>query len=366
MAPLRTRVLLGASLALLGFLTGCLDPKNGAGGTKGTTLIAFDTAEAATHRLLMWDNLDAVVDLTTSPVPTRTLQNDKLNQVKDLAWGGLCVDAPGHFLYAVSASGDVLRVANIHKQSGTIKTPEDIHVFRIEGDRLSEGKFEQAALDTTTRTLYVLETSPSQTRVWAVSGPDVVTASSIAGRKVEVEGSGDKGGTGLAVRNGSLFAFFRDGATIYDPQKNPFEGARLRLSLGGGVFPQSSSVLVGTNTGLGVYGSLAVDDQQRIYLARHLTDSNKTGEPLLVFNRSQFDLSYNQAPGGSFGADTLRNLRVITHAGNKDWLAAADMVGTSPASNLHIWKNVSQRGNPKTMSAGSGTAIKGIALDGSN
>ncbi len=366
MANHSLRGLFGASLALLALTVSCLEPKNSAGSTKGTTLIAFDTAEGATKRLLMWDNLDTLVEQTGDIKPTRTLEDSKLNQVKDLAWGGLCIDQTGHYLYGVSSTGEVVRIANIHRQDGTIKTPEDIHVFRIEGERLSESKFEQAALDATNRVLYVLETNSSQSRVWAVSNPDSVLAASTPGRKVEVEGNTDKGGTGLAFRAGSLYAFFKDGATVYNPQKNPFDGARLRMGSGGSNFPQSASVLIGTKTTLGAHGSMAVDDQDRIYVARHLTDAALSGSPMLVFRKYQFDSSYDQAPMETFGETTLRNLRVIAHAGTKDWLVGADMVSSLPTTSLHIWKNVSQRGSVKSMSAGSGTAIKGIALDGSN
>lgn len=365
MAHFRFRGLLGASLALLALSLGCLDPKSDGGAITGTTLIAFDTADQATSRILMWDNLDVAVEQTGTLKPTRTLRDDKLNQVKDLAWGGLCIDATGHYLYAVSSTGEVLRISNIHRQDGTIKDLEDIHVFRIEGERLSQGTFEQAALDPVNRVLYVLETNNSQSRVWAVSGPESVRASSAQGRKVEVEGGADKGGTGLAVRNGNLYAFFKEGATVYNPQKVSFEGARLRLASGGSGFPQSSAVLIGSKTTLGIYGALAIDDQERIYFARHLTGAAQTGSPLLVFRRSQFDVGYDQAPSDSLGATALVNLRSITHAGTKDWLAGLDMVGTDAGSSIHVWKNVSLKGLHKTLDAGTGTKIKGIALDGS-
>lgn len=352
-------------MALLALSLGCLDPKDEGGATTGTTLIAFDTADQATSRILMWDNLDLAVEQTGPLKPGRSLRDDKLNQVKDLAWGGLCIDATGHYLYAVSNAGEVLRIANIHRQDGTIKNLEDIHVFRIEGERLSQGNFEQAALDPVNRVLYVLETNNSQSRVWAVSGPESVRTASVQGRKVDVEGGADKGGTGLAVRQGNLYAFFREGATVYNPQKVPFEGARLRLSPGGNAFPQSSSVLIGPKTTLGIYGSLAIDDKDRIYFARHLSGASQSGTPLLIFNGSQFTVGYDQAPSDSLGDTTLLNLRSITHAGNKDWLAGLDMVGTEAGSSIHVWKNVSMKGPHKTLDAGTGTKIKGIALDGS-
>lgn len=364
------RSLFGASLMALSLLVSCLDPDQGGGaGTSGTSLITYD--EAA-RKILMWDDLDTVFAASGSPGPSRTLTNSQLNNL-ELGWGGLCVDAPSKRLYLVGKDGTVVRITNIHKQNGTVTNAQDVFTFKI-STTLASPEFRQAAYDSSSNTLYVLATttnSGSESRICAIPSPGSISSTPVTAQEIKVVKGTDTEGHGLAARSGSLYATFQGGDSIkQDSVADPWTGPRMRMTTNGGAFPETQSVLIGPATKLGKYGALAVDNSGNLYLVRHLADSADSVSPIQVYRRALFDDSFNQRPYAEFGStadDTLRRLRLVTHAGTKDWLAAADMVGVEASDALHLWKNVSQRGTPKTMSAGSSAKIKGLALlDGSN
>lgn len=353
---------------LVGLLPGCVDPQNAGGGaTSGTALYAFDTADAAANRLLIWDNVSALYDADTLPATTRTITSSQFATVKSLAWGGLAVDGSGNRLWLVGEAGDVVRVERIRQQTGQVPTAEIAHfTLGNSSDRLNSGKFSQAALDPVTGTLYVMETSDSEARVWVVASPAVYPDGFTVSPGAKISVQGDKGGTGLAAAGGSVYAFFKDGNQVQFSTET-FSGARLRSGSSSGF--GASSVLIGSNTKLGVYGSLALDTgNNRIYAARHNQDAASAEPPINIFTFGQFGSNPNRAPDkGTLGTAALNNLRVLAHPGNKDWLAALDATGgDTPANILRLFKNPSQTGSTvKTFTLGATVRLKGVALDGS-
>lgn len=366
----------GVSLALpllvslfLGCLSlGCVDPADAGGGaTAGTTLYAFDTADAATNRVLIWDNVSTLYDADAVTATTRTISSDQFAKVKNLAWGGLAMDSSGNRLWLVGEGGDVVRVDRIRQQTGAIPSTEAIHfTLGNSGDRLSGGKFSQSALDPVSGTLYVMETNDTEARVWAVAGAQFYNDGAVVSTASKLSVQGDKGGTGLAAGGGALFAFFKDGSQVQFSTEI-YNGARLRS--GGANGFTATNVLIGGNAKLGIYGSLALDtSNNRLYFARHNQDAVSSEAPINVFTFGQFGSNPNQAPDkGTLGTAALNNLRVLAHPGNKDWLVALDATTSeAPTNFLRIFKNPSQTGSTvKTYTLGTGVKLKGIALDGS-
>jgi hypothetical protein len=360
----------GASLALglcLALLGGCVDPEQGAGGaTGGTALYAFDTAEGATNRVLIWDNLPAAFEGDALPATSRSISSDQFTKVKNLAWGGLMVDSSGNRLWMVGETGDVVRVERIRQQSGSIPTAEAVS-FKLgnSSDRLNNGKFSQAALDPSNGALYVMETSDSDARVWVVSNPLVYRDGDTVTQPSKIGISGDKAGTGLAAAGGSVFAFFNEGNQIQFSTET-FSGPRLRSGSASGFAP--GSVLIGSSTRLYRYGSLALDtSNNRIYFAAHNQDTGLSGAPISVFTFGQFGSNPNQAPDrGTLGTPSMNAIRVLAHPGNKDWLAALDSLsGEAPTNVIRLFKGPS--GSSMTVKAftlDAAVKLKGVALDG--
>jgi len=365
---LRPSAVSAALFALLALLPGCVDPNEAGGATAGTALYAFDTADAATRRVLIWDNLTEFFDATETPANSRTISSAQFDKVKNLAWGGLVVDGNGNRLWMVSETGDVVRVERLHNQTGAIPTSEALH-FKLgasSSDRLSNGKFSQAAVDPSSGTLYVMETSDSEARIWVVTSPHLLPDGFQVPSGTLLRAPGDKIGTGLAVGSGTVYAYFQDGNQVVVSLTETYNGARLRAGNANGF--QNQNVLIGGNARLGKYGSLAVDTgNNRLYFARHNQDAQSTEAPISVFTFGQFGSNPNQAPEkGTLGTADLNNLRVLAHPGNKDWLAALDSAsGEAPTNVIRLFKNPSQTvPQLKSRTLGATVKLKGIALDG--
>jgi hypothetical protein len=286
-----------------------------------------------------------------------------------LSWGGLCLDSSNNRIFLVNeTTGDVVRVNNIRNQSGTISsTSPDVATFTLgtSSDRLSSGKFGQTAIDSATGNLFITEKNDSDTRIWVVGG-----AGSIAdGTTVQLTSltvSGDKECTGVAAGLiGQVYAYFNSGNAIGIDQ---ISGPRLRKGASTG-FPSDTSVLVGTNTTLGKYGSLALDSGNNIlFVARHNVDASASGVPVLAFSIGKFNGGgFNQAPDFTLGTAAAQgNIRVLSHPGNKEWLAALTSTTETAAGAIHIWKlprDTATVVKVKTISSG---LFKGIAFDGNN
>ncbi len=361
--------LTGALLAIALVGLACVD-KPGGGTTSGTVLYAYDSTSTA-KQIIEWD-ADAFFT-SESPTILKTVSSsvisDKIGQ--NLAWGGLCLDPTSNRIYLVNeATGDVVRVNNIRNQSGTISsTSPDVATFTLgsSSDRLSSGKFGQAALDTATGTLYVTEKNDSDTRIWVVSG-----ASGIAGGTTVqpnlLKVSGDKNCSGVAAGlNGQVFAYFDSGNLIGADQ---ISGPRLRKG-SSSAFPFDAAVLVGSNTTLGKYGTLALDTGNNLlFVARHNTDASTTGAPVLAFSIGKLNGGgYNQAPDFTLKLGTAvdqSDLRVLAHPGTKEWLAALTSTGETANNKIHIWKLPRDLTSVVSTKVISNSLFKGIAFDGNN
>ena len=319
-----SRILSGLVAVALFLLSGCKDPSATAGSTSGAALDAFDT--------------------TTSTV-----------------LGGVCLDSSSGILYLVSADGNIVRVKNLRSQSGGI-TSTDVVNFQLASSTpfLSNSIFGQAALDSSTDTLYITENGGSNTRIWVVSNASSqLQDASVPLQALQV--SGDSGGYSVAAGGGSVYAFLKDGNGVgIDLLAGP------RLRQGNASSFSSSNTIIGSLTTLGIYGSLALDTgNSYLYVARHNTDAASTLAPVLAFKTGQFGSTYNQAPSQSLGSSTDQaDLRVLAHAGTKDWLVGLSGQGTTGYSKIHLWKSPLGGTAAVVVTTTSGSVLKGLAVDG--
>ncbi len=356
--------LTGALLAIAVLGLACVDVP-GSGSTGGTVLYAYDNNA---HQLIEWD-ATTFFD-SDSPITLKVVSSTVFtNKMGNLSWGGLCLDSSNNRLFLVNeTTGDVVRVNNIRKQSGQISsTSPDVATFTLgnSSDRLSSGKFGQATIDPGTGTLFVTEKNDSDTRIWVVNG----AAGILDGTTVQLSPltvSGDKACTGVAAGlGGQVFAYFDTGNAIGINQIN---GPRLRKGISGGFAPDAS-VLVGSTTTLGKYGALALDTGNNfLFVARHNVDASVVGIPVLAFSLSKFGGGgYDQAPDFKLGTDADQgSIRVLSHAGNKEWLAALTSSGESPAGAIHIWKQPRDSASVVKIKNITSALFKGIAFDGNN
>ena len=364
-------------LLSLGLAVGCVDPEDESGGsTGGTSLYVFDSSDSATSRVLIYSDASALFDDPTIQ-PSRRLSGNKINTVKNLAWGGMCFDSDRNMLYMVSEAGDVVRIDRVRSQNGDLSSPFDIVMFRLgdsDSERLANGKFGQAAIDSRDNVLYVTEANNSDTRIWVVGTPGTIADGSSVSSSGQLAVSGDRRGTGVAAHNGSVYAFFEDGAYINNYLSGvSYAGPRLRKGASSG-FQTESSLIIGdasdpiNRTMLARYGSLAIDQDGHVYLARHLQDASiASGSAILYFKSGQFWPGMNEAPDRSFAA--IDNLRVISHSIRRDWLVGALSNGEDGGGTLWMWRSPSAMGASapgKAIQLNAGVSIRGLALDGSN
>jgi hypothetical protein len=356
--------LAGALLAVALLGLACVDVP-GAGTTGGTVLYAYDSNA---HQLIEWD-ASAFYDSDT-PTTLRTVSSTVFtNKMDKLSWGGLCLDSSNNILYLVNeTTGDVVRVNNIRNQSGAIPSNSPyVATFTLgaSGDRLSSGKFGQAAIDPATGTLLVTEKNDSDTRIWVVNGAGAILDGATV-QPTTITVSGDKECSGVAAGlGGQVFAFFNSGNAIGIDQ---ISGPRLRKGTSSG-FSTNTSVLVGTSTMLGKYGTLALDaGNNLLFVARHNVDSTTGGIPVLAFSIGKFNGGgFNQAPDFTLGtAADQGSIRVLAHPGNKEWLAALNSSGEVAAGQIHIWKLPRDAASAVKIKIITSALIKGIAFDGNN
>lgn len=355
---------MGLAGVLLGAALGCTSSSDST-----VALYAFDGSSSATNRVLIWDDVSTLyADETTSP--TRTLSGTLLDKVSTLGWGGMCLDPQRNRLYLVSTTGYVTRIERIRSQSGALSSTSDIVCFRLgsSSERLSSGVFGQASVDTSTGVLYVTESTDSEARVWKVDSPGSYASGDVVSlQAITVSSGDDAGGTGVAaVPGGSLYAYFEDGAAVVSSGGTTYTGARIRLGTSSGF--SSSSLVIGSTTALGKYGSLAYDSgNSRLYVARHNTDSGITGAPILAFTSSQFSSGYGAYPAYTFGSSsTHAYLRAISHAGSQDWLGGVISTGTTPTPTYRfwLWKDLASGSTTSVaVDLDSAVAIRGLAFD---
>lgn len=362
------RLFLGLLAIVMAGQLACVDPKEG--GATGDTALYFYSVESTIPKIQVFTDADAVFSGTGAAIPNQTLTSGLLDKVNPLAWGGLALDSQRNLLYAVGENGTIVRISKLRSQSGAIPTNEIVsfELSNSSADRLSGGKFSQVALDSSTDRLYVSEIGTSASQVWVIeSASGRLNDSSVAKATVTLGGT-DKGCTGLAVgRNSEVFGFFKEGGTVGIP--TAYDGPRLRKG-NNSTFPTSDSTIIGTATLLKLYGSLACDtggDKNELYVARHLTDAATTGDPILVFTSGDFSMGLNKAPSRTMGNPTDQsNLRVIAHAGNKDWLGGLRSDGEEGLNTFYLWKKPSGGGTAVTRSLVTGAVLRGLAFDGNN
>ena len=344
-----------AACAMLLLASACV---KGSGGSAGVALYAFDSS---TSTIMVWNDLGTLYDATATPAPDRTISANLLSKVTNLGWGGLCMDSQRNLLYLVSDSGDIVRISQARSQSGSVPNIDIVSFSLSTSDRLTNGKFGQAAIDPQTDTLYVTENGDNGTRIWVVTAASQQAQdNSIALQALQT--SGDSGGTGVAAGLGTVYAYMDDGNPVgIDVLTGP------RLRMGTQAAFGASTVILGSSTGLGKYGSLALDTANAyLYVARHDTDSGGTGAPIQVFHTGLFGQGYNQAPAYTLGSATDQaDLRVIAHPGTKDWIVGLRGSGATGYPTLFIWQSPLGGTAAKTVTVTpSTTTFLGVALDG--
>lgn len=363
----------GAALLVLLLQLACIDPVEG-GSVNGTSLYAFDSA---TGKVMVWGDVSKVYETAPAPsgehilpTPDRTIGGASLDQVKELGWGGLAMDTSGNRLYVVSEAGKVVRIERVRSQNGTLSSLTEIVLFTLgnSSDRLGSGSiFGQAAVDPANGTLYVTETTDTDARIWVVSNAGAVAdGTTVPLSQIRASVGTDSKGTGVAAAQGMVYGYFGGGDNITNLNTGTsYSGARIRRGSGQS-FLASSSVLVYGDTRLGVSGSLALDTSNNLLFLLRRTSDMAGDPPIVAYKTGSFTSGFDQPWDFTLGtAVDHRNLRFLAHPGNKDWLAAGEMDGTSGAGRLWLWKNPSQAGALKYFDLNGGQ-FKGFALDGSN
>ena len=368
MRPNTLLPLLGAALAVALLGTACVDPDGSGGSTSGTALYVFDGATTPDKgRVLVWNDASTLYG-DPAAVPSRVISGSALDKVKDLGFGGLCMDTSGNRLYMVSVTGDVARVESVRSKSGTLTSTADAVYFTLgngSSDRLTGSRFGQAAVDPQSGTLYVTEQGDSESRIWVVARPEQYAQNAnVPAQTVTV--SGDKKGYGVAAWLGVVYATFQDGNAVIGGDLTQYTGPRLRKGSSAGFQANANVIVGGANTQLKRYGVLAYDSgNDRVYVASHLSDTGTSGAPILVFKPGQFSPGLDQAPDKTLGDASLNNLRILAHGGNKDWLAAGTSSGESPSNVVYLWRNPITAPTPRSISLGN-ALVRGLAFDGSN
>jgi hypothetical protein len=352
------RLLKGLLASILLLSLSCKDPDGGtSGGTAGVALYAFDST---TSRVFVWTDLNALYDGTASSAPSYQITSNLFTKVTNLAWGGACLDIQRGMLYLVSDTGDIVRVSRIRSQTGTVATV-DVVSFRLASDRLTNGKFGQASLDAQTDSLLITESGDNGTRIWVVpSASNQLQDATVALQALQV--SGDTGGRGVAAASGVVYGSMTDGSPV---GIDALTGPRLRKGTTSAFDP--SLVILGSSTTLGAHGTLALDTAGGyLFAGRHNTDAGSTAAPIMAFRVGQFGLSYNQAPTTTLGSATDQpDLRVLSHAGIKDWLVGLRGQGTTGYGTIFLWKSPLGGTAAKAIAVTpTDSVLKGVAVDG--
>ena len=388
----RTLAFLALAAALLG-ATGCVQAPTG--GTSGTSIYVYDNASES---VLVWNDVNTLYAAPTAPPAADvTLTAGNISNMAPVGWGGLAADPTTNCLYIVAATGGaVTRISQLSTQTGAVTNSYDIATFTLSDTNtaFSNSTFGQACVDSTANTLYVTETGASRTtsRVWVIpSASSLLSGSTVTdtGSTIPVINN-DYGYSGVAVGQSHLvYGYFPNGNTLYSNilQNTPLDGGRIRQGTTSGWYSQylTTDVLVGPLTELSdattLYGTLGYDTVNNIlYCARGGNATPASGTTVLPavvaftpgqFTTSNFNVAPTSTPTFSDTVATLPNLRFITHAGLKDWMAGADTTsstgGSASATNLiHLWQSPSAGGASVEVTLPSGVAVAAIALDGSN
>ena len=353
-----SRFFLGLAASFLLLVTGCKDPGSS---TAGSALYTFDST---TSQVFIWTDMEKLYDSPAS-LPTYEISSSLFNQVSNLAWGGVCFDQKRGVLYLVSATGTIVRVSSIRTQTGTVPSAQVFSYSLSSTGRLTNSTFGQASLDATNDTLYITENGDSSTQIWVVTGASTQAQNAVVALQ-SLQIGGDTGGTGVSAANGVVYGFMSNGGPV---GINSVTGPRIRKGTAAAFDPNSNQVIVGDQSLLGIYGSLAYDTGDTVvFAARHNTDSggtNVTKQPIDVFNTGQFNQGPYQAPNMQLGsAANQPSLRVISHPGTKDWLVGLSGSGTTGSNTIYLWKSPMGGTDAVLVTAPAGSVLMGLAVDG--
>lgn len=361
------RLFLGLLAILLAGQVACVDINKAGGSTSGTSLYLF-SKEGDTQKVYAYQDMEALNGSSETPVPDRTITSGRFSLVVPLAWGGVAMD-PANRLYLVGENGIVIRINNVRTQNGAIASNStDVVSFTLggSGERLSPGKFGQASFDR--GVLYVCEYNDIESRIWKVPNPETKNQDEVvpkANANITLV-SGDKACWGVGAGGGNLFAYFNDGGTV---GPNAYTGARLRKGFSDGFVP-ASNVIVGDTALLAKWGSVAVDtNASLVYLARHLQDSGKSGNPVVVYKWGTFTGISTGAPDRQLADASQSAVRVLAHGGNKDWLASLAGFGDAGGKDFWLWKAPSldtAKAIKRTLPVTGEVEVRGLAFDGNN
>ncbi len=350
-----SRFFLSLVASFLLLVTGCKDPGSS---TSGSALYAFDSTSS---QVFVWTNMETLY-ANPALAPTYQISSSFFSQVTNLAWGGLCFDQNRGNLYLVSATGSIVRVSSIRTQTGTVPMAQVVSYSLSSTGRLTNSTFGQASVDATNDTLYITESGDSSTQIWVVAGASTQAQNaSVTLQPLQI--SGDTGGTGVAAANGLVYGFMANGGPV---GVSYYTGPRIRQGNSFAFDPNSNLVIVGSQSLLGIYGSLAFDTGDNlVFAARHNTDSVTTQPPIDVFATGQFSGGPYQTPNTQLGNATNQpNLRVISHPGIKDWLVGLSGEGTTGYNTIFLWKSPKGGTDAVVVTAPTGSVLKGLAVDG--
>jgi hypothetical protein len=351
--------------AVLALSLACVDQTDA--DTGKSILYVYD---GAANKVLAYDNVSTIYDATAAGAANRTIDVSSLVSDFTLSWGGMALDVMNQRLFLVSTAGKVIRIHYAGTLNG-IPSSDEYHTFTIQG--LSGGVFGQASVDSE-GTFYVTECDASnKSQVWRipVTAQDGTSVSS--GFVTAV--SNDAGCRGVAVNgNQTVYAYYNSGDTI-NINGTDYSGPRLRSGSPASGFQSDSNTIINkassteNPTKLANYGCLAFDwvtNSGLLFVARQ-----QATEPVLVFGAGDFSSIFEVVPSRILTGPTNGNLRVIAHAGTKDWLVGAEATDTANTAGagtsvLWIWKGPSSADTPVSVNLDTSVKILGLALDGSN
>ena len=365
------RWLAASAVVMLGL--GCLklDDATGKAG-----LYLFDSTS---HAVMAWSDVSAIYAAGVAGTAERTITSStKIGSAFALAQGGMVLDDLRQNLYLVSTGGKVVRISHIGSQAGELTSTADVIAFSIDdtGTDAATGTpvFGQAAVDATSNTLCVTESNGTNSQIWviplgavadgATAGTQVsdTVQATLIGKTQVSGGTGDKGCIGVAAGSGSVYAYFQSGNAITQGGVTYAAADRLRKGTSAGFDPYDNLILGktdNTRTLLAPYGCLAFDsDDSLLYAACQ----NGSATPLIAFRSNAFSSAsvVEAAPDLLLGGPS--GLRIIAHAGRKDWLAGASAGG----SDLWLWKGPSGGTDAHLAIPLTGITIGGLALDGTS
>lgn len=359
MKPFRfLNILVGLSLSF----TGCIRDDIPSAQTLQTALYLFDSAS---NQILSYSNLSSLYAADRISDPSKILTNVSLSQVSNLAWGGMTLDNQLDQLFLVSESGTIIRIDRIREQIGSINSV-DLALFTLDpSQRLQNSKFSQASIDPITHTLYIAENGDNLCRLWIITNANLrLHNETVAMNTLQV--TNDTGGRSVVANNGSIFTHSDSGSSVLIGTDTVI-GPRIRKGSPSGF--QNTNQIIGSLTQLGTHGTLALDTANNIlFVGLHLQDGNQISSrpPILAFDTGSFGLGFNQTPKFNLGDSLQRQIRVLSHAGNKAWLVALSSASSVGNNTLTIWMTPQSGSIFKTLSIpGTPSRIfKGLALDG--